>query len=92
MATKKKKFYYKIVKSSTRKGGGGRKQSADVFGIRYSELKYIGQISWDTAGYYGAETEVYRYLRRRKLVAVGVYKKEGGYYSFRNPSVSIKEI
>jgi len=42
--------------------------------------------------YFKAETEVYKYLRRKKLVALGVYKKEGGYYSFRNPSVSIKEI
>ena len=27
-----------------------------------------------------------------RLVPKGVYKKEGGYYSFRNPSVSIKEL
>tara|TARA_Y100000310_G_C20071031_1_gene529394 strand:+ start:223 stop:498 length:276 start_codon:yes stop_codon:yes gene_type:complete len=91
MATRKKKFYYKIV-STTKRKMGGRIQKADVFGIRYSDLKYIGQISWNTAGYTGAESEVYKYLRRKKLVAVGVYKKEGGYYSFRNPSVSIKEI
>jgi len=91
MATRKKKFYYKIVKS-TKRTYGGRNQTADVFGIRYSDLKFIGQVKWTTASYKGAESEVYGYLRRRKLVPKGVYKKDGGYYSFRNPSVSIKEI
>lgn len=91
MATRKKKFYYKIVKTLKQRMGG-RKQTADVFGIRYSDLKFIGQTTWNTASYKGAESEVYGYLRRRKLVPKGVYKKEGGYYSFRNPSVSIKEI
>tara|TARA_R100001163_G_C4984268_1_gene139267 strand:- start:99 stop:371 length:273 start_codon:yes stop_codon:yes gene_type:complete len=90
MATRKKKFYYKIVK--TTRSGSGRKQQVEVYGIRYSDLKYIGKTSWNTAGYRGAESEVYRYLRGKKLVPAGAYKKAGGYYSFRNPSVSIKEI
>jgi hypothetical protein len=91
MATRKKKFYYKIV-STTKRKMGGRIQKADVFGIRYSDLKYIGQISWNTAAYTGAESEVYKYLRRKKLVPVRQYKKDGGKYTWRNPSVSIKEL
>ncbi len=88
---KRKKFYYKIIKN-TKRTYGGRNQTAEVFGIRYNDLKYIGQISWNTASYKGAESEVYGFLRRKKLVLASVYKKESGYYSFRNSNVQIKEI
>ena len=71
---------------------GGRVQKADVFSIRYSELKYIGQTSWNTASYKGEESSVYGYLYRKNLVPKREYKKQNGYYSFRNPSVSIKQL
>ena len=90
MATRIKKFYYKIV--STRRRMGGRVQKVDVYTIRYSELKYIGQTSWNTASYKGDESSVYGYLYRKNLVPKRQYKKDGGYYSFRNPSVSIKKL
>tara|TARA_R110000824_G_scaffold252871_3_gene441722 strand:+ start:1408 stop:1683 length:276 start_codon:yes stop_codon:yes gene_type:complete len=91
MAAARKKFFYKIVKSTSRTYGG-RNQTADVYQLKYSDLKKIGSVKWQTSGYKGAESEVYGYLRRKSLVPVGTYKKAGGYWNFRNKDVSIKEI
>lgn len=91
MATRKKKFYYKISKT-TKRAMGGRNQTAEVFGMRYSDLKYIGEVKWNTAAYRGEESEVYHFLNKKGLVSKRVYKKEGGYYNYRNPNVTIKQI
>jgi hypothetical protein len=60
--------------------------------MKYNTLNYVGEVKWNTAGYKGAESEVYGMLYRKKLVPVREYKKAGGYYSYRNKGVSIKEV
>lgn len=87
----KKKFFYKIT-STRKQRTGGRKQSADVYQMKYSNLNYVGEANWNTASYKGEESEVYGMLYRKKLVPVREYKKEGGYYSYRNKGVSIKKV
>lgn len=101
-----KKFYYKI-ENTTKKPSiyGGRKQKAKVYRIGRNGLEYLGETrQWNTASYYGANSEVNEWLIENKIIPKiwskgyefqSLYKCRGGYYTPYyniNDKYSIDEI
>lgn len=71
-----KTFIYTIVKT-TQQSMGGRKQTAWIYRMKNNRPIYVCDTTWNTAGYYGEETEVQRELVREGFLA----KKYMGYYN-----------
>ena len=85
---RKKKFVYKKRKTST-SIYGGRNFEAEIFQILKSDLKKVGTTKWNTAGYSGDESTVFKKLVELKLIPKRIIKakaKKGGkgYYSWRD--------
>ena len=90
MATKKV-FYYKVVESKSQRMGG-RKETADIYAVKYSKITQLGSVKWKTSSYKGVTSTVYTFLKGKKLVTATEFKKNGGYYSPRNSKVDIQSL
>jgi len=90
-----KHFYYSIesVKTPSRNSWTGTKVTVNVYQCKKNIMNYIGQATWNTAGYKGETSEVYDLLLEKKLVSKKQYDLAGGYYShIKNGNFKISKI
>ena len=90
-------FYYKIIKSRRSKFGG-TDETAEVYEVKNKQIVKIGETSWATRGYKGAEGEIMDVLLKHKKISQDEYDKSanknsgGGYYRRDLNNFVIKEL
>jgi len=87
----KKRYYYKIDKKTKRQNGGFN-VNASVYAIRNGEVKKLGTTKWNTASSKGEYSEVYDFLKSKKLVTAKEYKENNGYYMYSKSKIIIDSL
>jgi hypothetical protein len=87
----KKKYYYNID-SKTGRNTGGYKVVASVYTVKAGKIMKLGQVRWDTGMTKGERSEVFEFLKNKKLVTAKEYKANNGYYMASKSKVDIDSL
>ena len=87
----KKKYYYNID-SKTGINSGGYKVVASVYTVKTGKIIKLGQVRWVTGMSKGDRSEVFEFLKNKKLVTAKEYKANGGYYMATKSKIDIDSL